>query len=68
MKKLNGLEAYWLRQGLKLVLEQATAEIEDVENMGRRHIMTTGYVTQEIKQLQDKISDMTLKKAKKWKN
>tara|TARA_R110000764_G_scaffold20407_7_gene52440 strand:+ start:228 stop:452 length:225 start_codon:yes stop_codon:yes gene_type:complete len=62
MSKLNGLEAYWLRQGLELVLEQAIVEIEEVENMGRRHIMTAGYVTQEIEQLQKKLRKMTLKK------
>ena len=62
MKKLNGLEAYWLNEGLKLVLEKATNEIEKVEDNGSNHIMTTGFITQEITQLQDKLIDMTLKK------
>ena len=62
MSKLNGLEAYWLRKGLELVLEQAIVEIEEVENIGRRPIMTTGYMTQEIEQLQKKLRKMTLKK------
>ena len=62
MSKLNGLEAYWLRKGLELVLEQAIVEIEEVENIGRRPIMTTGYMIQEIEQLQKKLRKMTLKK------
>ena len=62
MSKLNGLEAYWLRKGLELVLEQAIVEIEEVENIGRRPIMTAGYMIQEIEQLQKKLRKMTLKK------
>lgn len=62
MKKFNGMEAYWIEEGLKLVLAKGIKEIEKAEEGGKNHLMTTGYMSQEITNLRAKLAEMTLKK------
>lgn len=61
MKKLNGLEAYYINRGLELLEQLTIQDIENVENRGKRPIMTKGFIKQELKSLKDKLSNMTLK-------
>ena len=62
MKKFNGIEAYWLEEGLKLVLEKGMKELEAAEKTGKNPIMTAEFFEREITQVRVKIEEMTKKK------
>tara|TARA_R110002167_G_scaffold193674_1_gene396275 strand:- start:725 stop:919 length:195 start_codon:yes stop_codon:yes gene_type:complete len=61
MKKLNGLEAYYINRGLELLEQLTIQDIENVENQGKIPIMTKGFIKRELKGVKDKLSNMTLK-------
>tara|TARA_R110000803_G_scaffold196714_3_gene260038 strand:+ start:3764 stop:3955 length:192 start_codon:yes stop_codon:yes gene_type:complete len=61
MKKLNGLEAYYINRGLELLEQLTIQDIENVESKGKNPIMTKGFIKRELKGLKDKLSNMTLK-------
>jgi hypothetical protein len=65
MRKFNGAESYWITKGLELVKAEAMKEIKSVEDKGKNPIMTQGYVSQALEQIQDKVKDMTLKSHRK---
>ena len=61
MKKLNGLESYYINTGLELLEELAIKDIENVESKGKNPIMTKDFIKRELKELKNKLSNMTLK-------
>jgi hypothetical protein len=61
MKKLNGFESYLIVEGLNKLALEMKAEIRDMEEAGKRPLMTTGYIDMVVKDALDKINAYTLK-------
>lgn len=64
MKKLNGQEAWFLKEGLQILLKEWSKDINDMEAEGKRSIFTTAYLEQMVKQITNTVDDLTLKKHK----
>lgn len=64
MKKLNGQEAWFLKEGLQVLLKTCSNDIEEHEASGGRSIFTVAYLEQMVKQITNTVDDLTLKKHK----
>jgi len=64
MKKLNGQEAWFLKEGLQVLLKTWSDEINEHESTGGRGIFTVTYLEQMVKQITNTVDDLTLKKHK----
>jgi len=64
MKKLNGQEAWFLKEGLQVLLKTWSNDINEMEAEGKRSIFTAAYLEQMIKQITNTVDDLTLKKHK----
>lgn len=64
MKKLNGQEAWFLKEGLQVLLKTWSNDINEMESEGKRSIFTAAYLEQMIKQITNTVDDLTLKKHK----
>jgi hypothetical protein len=64
MKKLNGQEAWFLKEGLQVLLKTWSDDIKEHEASGGRGIFTVGYLEQMIKEITGTVNDLTLKKHK----
>jgi hypothetical protein len=64
MKKLNGFESYLVVEGLNKLALEMKAEIRAAEEVGKRPLMTTGYVDMVVKDALEKITSFTVKQKK----
>lgn len=64
MKKLNGQEAWFLKEGLQALLKAWSDDIKEHEASGGRGIFTVGYLEQMVKEITNTVDDLTLKKHK----
>lgn len=62
MKKLNGQEAWFLKEGLQILLKEWSNDINEHEASGGRGIFTVAYLEQMVKQITNTVDDLTLKK------
>jgi UDP-2,3-diacylglucosamine pyrophosphatase LpxH len=61
MIKLNGFEAFLIREGLEKVANEIKADIRNTEESGHRPLMTVGYIDMVMKELKEKLPSLTLK-------
>ena len=64
MKKLNGQEAWFLKEGLQVLLKIWSDDIKEHEASGGRGIFTVAYLEQMVKEITNTVDDLTLKKHK----
>ena len=64
MKKLNGQEAWFLKEGLQVLLKTWSDDIKEIEAEDKRSIFTVAYLEQMVKQITNTVDDLTLKKYK----
>ena len=64
MKKLNGQEAWFLKEGLQVLLKDWSANIKELEEQGKRSLFTVAYLEQMVKEITNTVDDLTLKKYK----
>jgi O-acetylhomoserine/O-acetylserine sulfhydrylase-like pyridoxal-dependent enzyme len=64
MKKLNGFESYLVVEGLNKLALEMKAEIRAAEEVGKRPLMTTGYVDMVVNDALEKITSFTVKQKK----
>ena len=64
MKKLNGQEAWFLKEGLQVLLKDWSNDIKELEEQGKNSLFTVGYLEQMIKEITGTVNDLTLKKHK----
>ena len=64
MRKLNGQEAWFLKEGLQVLLKDWSDDIKEHEASGGRGIFTVGYLEQMVKEITNTVDDLTLKKHK----
>jgi hypothetical protein len=62
MKKLNGQEAWFIKEGLQVLLKEWGSDINEHEATGGRGIFTVGYLEMMIKEITSKVDSITLKK------
>ena len=60
--KFNGFENYFITKALAHAVEEAEAEIIELERQGKRPIFARGYFTMVGEELIEKVRTMTLKK------
>jgi hypothetical protein len=65
MKKLNGQEAWFLKEGLQVLLKQWSNDINEHEASGGRGIFTVAYLEQMVKEITNTVDNLTLKKHKR---
>jgi len=64
MKKLNGQEAWFLKEGLQVLLKDWSNDIKELEEQGKRSLFTVAYLEQMVKEITNTVDDLTLKKHK----
>jgi len=64
MKKLNGQEAWFLKEGLQVLLKDWSNDINELEEQGKRSLFTVAYLEQMVKEITNTVDDLTLKKHK----
>lgn len=64
MKKLNGQEAWFLKEGLQVLLKDWSNNINELEEQGKRSLFTVAYLEQMVKEITNTVDDLTLKKHK----
>ena len=64
MKKLNGQEAWFLKEGLQVLLKDWSNNINELEEQGKRSLFTVAYLEQMVKQITNTVDNLTLKKHK----
>ena len=64
MRKLNGQEAWFLKEGLQVLLKDWSNDINELEEQGKRSLFTVGYLEQMVKEITNTVDDLTLKKHK----
>ena len=64
MKKLNGQEAWFLKEGLQVLLKDWSNDINELEGQGKRSLFTVAYLEQMVKEITNTVDDLTLKKHK----
>ena len=64
MKKLNGQEAWFLKEGLQVLLKTWSDDINELEEQGKRSLFTVAYLEQMVKEITNTVNDLTLKKHK----
>ena len=64
MKKLNGQEAWFLKEGLQVLLKTWSDDINELEEQGKRSLFTVAYLEQMVKEITNTVDDLTLKKHK----
>jgi hypothetical protein len=62
MKKLNGQEAWFIKEGLQVLLKEWSNDINEHEATGGRGIFTVPYLEMMIKEITSKVDSITLKK------
>ena len=65
MKKLNGQEAWFLKEGLQVLLKTWGDDIKEHEASGGRGLFTIAYLEQMIKEITNTVDNLTLKKHKR---
>ena len=51
MKKLNGQEAWFLKEGLQVLLKDWSNDIKELEEQGKRSLFTVAYLEQMVKEI-----------------
>ena len=64
MKKLNGQEAWFLKEGLQVLLKDWSNNINELEEEGKRSLFTVAYLEQMVKEITNTVDCLTLKKHK----
>lgn len=64
MKKLNGQEAWFLKEGLQVLLKDWSNNINELEEQGKHSLFTVAYLEQMVKEITNTVDDLTLKKHK----
>ena len=64
MRKLNGQEAWFLKEGLQVLLKTWSDDINELEEQGKRSLFTVAYLEQMEKEITNTVNDLTLKKHK----
>ena len=64
MTKFNGFEKYLIVEGLNKLATEMKAEIRNLEEEGKRPLMTTGYIDMVLKDTLDKVTNFTIKERK----
>lgn len=64
MKKLNGQEAWFLKEGLQVLLKDWSNDINELGEQGKRSLFTVAYLEQMVKEITNTVDDLTLKKHK----
>ena len=64
MKKLNGQEAWFLKEGLQVLLKTWSDDIKEHEASGKRSLFTVAYLEQMVKEITNTVDGLTLKKHK----
>ena len=64
MTKFNGFEKYLIVEGLNKLATEMKAEIRNLEEEGKRPLMTTGYIDMVLKDTLDKVTNFTIKEKK----
>jgi hypothetical protein len=64
MRKLNGQEAWFLKEGLQVLLKDWSNDINELEEQGKRSLFTVAYLEQMVKEITNTVDDLTLKKHK----
>lgn len=64
MRKLNGQEAWFLKEGLQVLLKDWSNNINELEEQGKRSLFTVAYLEQMVKEITNTVDDLTLKKHK----
>ena len=64
MTKFNGFEKYLIVKGLNKLATEMKAEIRNLEEEGKRPLMTTGYIDMVLKDTLDKVTNFTIKERK----
>lgn len=64
MTKFNGFEKYLIVEGLNKVALQMKADIRNMEEEGKRPLMTVGYIDMVLKETLDKVTSFTIKEKK----
>lgn len=64
MKKLNGQEAWFLKEGLQVLLKDWSNDINELEEQGKRSLFTVAYLEQMVKEITNTVDNLTLKKHK----
>ena len=62
MKKLNGQEAWFIKEGLQVLLKDWSSNIKELEEQGKHSLFTVGYLEMMIKEITSKVDSITLKK------
>lgn len=64
MRKLNGQEAWFLKEGLQVLLKDWSNNINELEEQGKRSLFTVAYLEQMVKEITNTVDNLTLKKHK----
>tara|TARA_R110000823_G_scaffold257426_1_gene379123 strand:+ start:274 stop:471 length:198 start_codon:yes stop_codon:yes gene_type:complete len=64
MKKLNGQEAWFLKEGLQVLLKTWSEDIIESERKGKNSIFTVGYLDLMVNEITKTVDALTLKKYK----
>ena len=64
MTKFNGFEKYLIVEGLNKVALEMKADIRNMEEEGKRPLMTTGYIDMVLEETLDKVTSFTIKEKK----
>jgi hypothetical protein len=64
MTKFNGFEKFLIVEGLNKVALEMKADIRNMEEEGKRPLMTTGYIDMVLKEALDKVTNFTIKEKK----
>ena len=61
MRKFNGFENYIITQALEYWVDAAEKDIVEQQRQGKNSLIAPGYFTMVVKELKEKVQDMTLK-------
>jgi hypothetical protein len=64
MKKFNGFEKYLIVKGLTKLATEMKADIRNMEEEGKRPLMTVGYIDMVLLETLDKVDTFTVKEKK----
>ena len=64
MKKLNGQEAWFLKEGLQVLLKVWSEDIIESESRGKTSLFTVGYLDLMVGEITRTVDALTLKKYK----
>jgi hypothetical protein len=62
MRKLNGQEAWFIKEGLQVLLKDWSSNIEEIEKNGKNSLITIPYLELMVKEITSKVDLLTLKK------